>query len=294
MLWAGETAQPGGQGAVEREWRLPTGEMHLVVRLGETPLRLYDYPGDPVGRTVGRLIVAGTRATPYLADISRPVRSLGVQLRPGAAELLLGATAEELAGRHTALDDLWGGAAADLRDRLLEARHPDAQLDLLEAMLAARLPAADGLHPAVRHALARLGATDDVGAVVRETGYSHRHLVAMFRRQVGLTPKLYCRVLRFQRALDHLVATPEMSLVELALEAGYSDQAHLNRDFTALAGVSPGRYRRLAPVHRGHVPVVSRPPGRPATQVKFVQERAARSWQTQPHQRAQGDDDANS
>jgi AraC-like DNA-binding protein len=90
-----------------------------------------------------------------------------------------------------------------------------------------------------------------VAAAGRASGRSHRSFVELFRRAVGLTPKRYCRVRRFQRAL----ALPRGSLGALALAAGYSDQAHFTREFRALAGLTPGEYRRRAPERAHHVPV---------------------------------------
>ena len=92
-------------------------------------------------------------------------------------------------------------------------------------------------------------------AVVDESGYSHRQFIALFRRAVGLAPKVYCRVLRLQRALVRLAARPDASLVELAMDAGYSDQPHLNRDFRELAGMAPGQYRDRSPSFSHHVPI---------------------------------------
>ncbi|HJQ83469.1 MAG TPA: helix-turn-helix domain-containing protein, partial [Candidatus Binatia bacterium] len=94
--------------------------------------------------------------------------------------------------------------------------------------------------------------------VVDETGYSHRRFIALFRDAVGLPPKLYCRVLRFQEALRLLVVRPPRPLADVALAAGYSDQPHLNREFRELAGVSPSEYRAAAPASLLHVPVPAR------------------------------------
>jgi AraC-like DNA-binding protein len=138
---------------------------------------------------------------------------------------------------------------------LSEAHSASDRLDVLEAALTARLPRACGINPLVAHALARFGASCRVGDVVREVGYSHRHFTALFRETVGLRPKPYCRLLRFGRALDQLTAEPEIAWADLAADRGYADQAHFNREFREFAGVSPGRYRRLAPVHPRHVPV---------------------------------------
>jgi AraC-like DNA-binding protein len=90
--------------------------------------------------------------------------------------------------------------------------------------------------------------------VVGESGCSHRTFIALFRRAVGLTPKRYCRVLRFRRALQD-TAAGSGSLADLAAAAGYRDQAHFNRDFREFAGVTPGEYCRASPRAPHHLPI---------------------------------------
>jgi AraC-like DNA-binding protein len=233
--------------------------MHLVFRLTEHPLRLFDGVESLAGRAIGLAVVGGVRASVYVRDVSEPVRSVGAQLHPGASDLLFGVPAGELAGRHTALEDLWGEFAGEARERLLEADGPERQLELLESLLAARLPRVRALHPAVAHALEWLGPCANVGDVVRQAGWSHRRFIALFRSATGLTPKLYCRLLRFQDAIRRIAANPKASWVDVALEAGYSDQPHLNREFREFAGLTPGEYRALSPPQSHHVPV--RPAG---------------------------------
>ena len=246
-LWASEgEPAPGG-----RERVLPTGAVHVAVRLDQ-PLRVFDAIDAARPRTIGRAVIGGARAAPYIRDVSLATRSVGAQLRPGAAALLLGTSGRALAGRHIGLDDVWGAAATELCDRLAAARGPAQQLDCLEAALLARLPRVRGVHPAVAHALARFAAGDDIATVVDDVGYSHRRFIALFDDAVGLTPKLYCRVQRMSRAIAQIGRLP---LAQLAARMGYSDQAHLTRELRALIGLSPGEYRALAPLASHHVPV---------------------------------------
>lgn len=254
ILWALDQSDPSRPVAAHRERVLPTGDMHLAFRLSDHPLRLVDDIDDPVAHSVGHMVVGGARASFYVRELSGPVRSVGAQLHPGAGELLFGAPADELAGRHTPLEDLWGPSAAEARERLIGAGTPERQLDVLQALLAARLPTVRGLHPAVAHALGRFRTTANVRQVVKESGYSHRRFIELFRRTLGLTPKLYCRVLRFQEALERGAAT-RASLVAVALDAGYSDQAHFNREFLEFAGVTPGEYREISPAFTHHVAI---------------------------------------
>ena len=188
MLWL---ADQSGSPNAPREHVIPTGEMHLVLRLSDHPLRLFDDDADAVGRIVGTSIVAGPRSTFHVKDVSMPVQSVGVQIYPWAAEPLFGAPPDELAGRHLTLDDLWGGAAQPLRERLQEARGPEARLALLDDVLAERLARVPRVHPAAAEAIERFRTTSSVHEVVRASGYSHRALVAIFRRAVGITPKRY-------------------------------------------------------------------------------------------------------
>jgi AraC-like DNA-binding protein len=85
-----------------------------------------------------------------------------------------------------------------MRDELAELSSPEERLDAFERMLADRLPVVRGLHPAVARALQQFGAANTIREVVRQSGYSHRRFITLFSRAVGLTPKTYCRVLRFQ------------------------------------------------------------------------------------------------
>ena len=256
-LWATNAPQSAQLATQMRERVLPTGAAHVAFRLSDEPLRVHADIADASGSTLAPAVVGGARTRFYLRSGSDPVGSVGAQLRPGAAECLVGVPAGELTGRHVPLSDLWGGAADRTRTQLLEAGSPERQLDLFEAVLTARLSRLRALHPAVAEALARFRTTSDVRAAVRATGYSHRRVVELFRAGVGLSPKRYCRIQRFQRALDRFAAAPRAAWTDVAAASGYSDQSHLHREFREFAGVTPGEYRRLAPRFPNHVPVPS-------------------------------------
>lgn len=241
-----------------REHVVPTGRMHIVLRLSNDPLRLFDDEQDRDGHAVSTMVVGGARARFYIRDVSTPLCSVGAMLRPGAAEVLFGVHAGELAGRHTALEDLWGPRAVSMRDELAELSSPEERLDVFECMLADRLPVVRGLHPVVAHALQRFGAANAIHDVVRQSGYSHRRFIVLFSRAVGLTPKTYCRVLRFQHALRRAGTGGLPTLIDVAMASGYSDQSHFNREFREFTGVTPTEYRSGAARAPHHVFVGSR------------------------------------
>jgi AraC-like DNA-binding protein len=207
-------------------------------------------------------VVGGARAAFYTKDTTQPALSVGVQLKAGAAEALFGASAAEFTGRHVALTDLWGRSAARMRDRLIAACDPERRLAVLETVLSERLPEITALHPAVAGALEDFETSVNIRDAVRRSGYSHRRFVVLFRRAIGLAPKAYTRVLRFQRVLPEGAATANArgaaSWADLAIRAGYSDQSHFIREFREFAGVTPEDYRRAAPDASHHVAIAAR------------------------------------
>lgn len=239
---------------MERELVLPSASMRIVFRLAQ-PLRVFANLGDVQGRTVGHDIVGGIRTQAHIRDVSLPSLSIGAELRPGTGALLLGVSADELASRHLPLADLWGAEVERIREKLLEASQPALQLDVLESALLLRAANIPRVPPGIAHAVARITQQDDIADVVADSGCSHRHFIALFRRSVGLTPKLYARIVRFQAALQHAGAGRAQPWAGLALEAGYSDQAHLVREFRAFSGLSPLEYERLRGPFKNHVPL---------------------------------------
>lgn len=253
VVWASAGGTPPPS---DRELVLPTGGLHLVLRLEEEPLRVFGGLRDPAGATVGTAVIGGARTASYLRDISTPVASVGALLRPGAAAFLIGAPAIDFSHRHTPLEDAWGHAAVDrLRTRLAETADASCRLDLFEAALIDRISGLRRIDPRVAHALAAFDLGTSVAVVARDLDISHRHFTQLFRTAVGLAPKSWCRLRRFGRALDRLAGEPEIAWAELAAAEGYADQAHFTREFRAFAGLAPGDYRRRAPRNARHVPL---------------------------------------
>lgn len=257
-LWSC-AAEPAGEAQARIERLLPSGLMHLVLRLDEAPVRLLRSLDDAQGEPLADALVAGARTAPYLKRLQGRSASVGATLLPGAAQWLFGVDADELSGRHLPLEALLGTAARGLRERLVEAADVDARIALFEAWLLARRPPAPG--PA--SALARLlRQSPSVGAAVRASGLSHRRFERQFRQAAGLNPKAWQRVRRFQRAVNALAAREGPAPADLAAALGYSDQSHLVREFRAMAGLTPGRFRALAPEEPNHLRVPP-PPGTP-------------------------------
>jgi AraC-like DNA-binding protein len=228
---------------------LPSGTIEMVFNLRDEEIRIYDPSRlDRVKRLSGAA-VSGTYGSFFVIDTLVHASMLGVHFRPGGAFPFLGMPACEMADTHVDLATLWGPSAAELRERLCLAVTPEERFSLLETALVRRLRQPPRRHGAVSFALDVFERADmevSVRAVAQRVGLSQRRFIQVFAAEVGLTPKLYGRVRRFQRArrLVGKAAAPDWA--GIAAACGYFDQSHLIRDFRAFSGLSPTAYLRQA------------------------------------------------
>ena len=156
--------------------------------------------------------------------------------------LFLGRPLAELTNRGIALEDIFGSDANRLTSELHDAPTWEARFDLLDREIASRIalarrPASEVLCTWKR--IVESSGLVTIRSLVEETGWSQKHLISQFREHIGLAPKMFARVMRFGSAVDRLRRKEHASLTELALDCGYYDQAHFDRDFRAFAGVTP-------------------------------------------------------
>ncbi len=255
MFWYSHGYVPGHG----RDRIMPCGNCGMILNLRENQCRVYDRENPSQCRTSSGISVVGPGTEYFVIDTAEQYSVVGVEFRPGGAFSILGPP-EELHGRHVSLEDIWGAEAADLRIQVLEAATPEKMFCVLERAFLARVGPEVEVHPAVRFALGRFHAApagDTVAEVKNAIGLSPRRFVQVFREQVGLNPKLYCRVRRFRQVLAAIGAGRPVEWSRVAMDAGYFDQAHFIHDFKAFSGVSPRAYVASRPIgkYRNHVPM---------------------------------------
>ena len=222
----------------------PNGAMALVIHL-KKPTVTYFIDNEP--STIRVPLLAGPFTRSFETDPSQSTAVIGILFRPGAARMFFPIAPQELHNFDIALSELCPAAAERLLNDLCSAPDEPAQLLVVEQYLTRQLSNAAPIHPAVRYAvqqLSRAGGVRSVRKLQLDTGLSHTRFIHLFRQHVGLTPKLFCRVRRFNAMLDQIKRGVPVSWAELAADCGYFDQAHLIRDFRAFAGITPLEYSR--------------------------------------------------
>src|SRR5262249_15492653 len=219
LLWQYDGSAPAAAHHVERV--LPNGRFQIIIDL-----------------TTGDASISGLRSRAVTIDTAAIGPVVGVVFKPGGARGFVDVPSNEFFDERVPLDAVWGSRCTMLNHRLSEAVTAQERLAALEsALLEARRGAADdrfALHPCVADALAhlrRLARMRTVSDISREVGVSRRRLSQLFDEQVGMTPKLYCRLLRFRDVVRRIAAGGRIDWADVAAAGGYYDQAHLAHEF---------------------------------------------------------------
>lgn len=216
---------------------LPNGRVEILVNLGES-YRIIKGAGTEVLRAAW---IGGLLTSPQV--IEQPARQnvLGIRMRPGAAFALLAMPMRELTGFQVTLHDVIGDAASELAERCAEAGSVSQVFSRAARWVADRVREAPAVDPAIAWSVARIeeqGGAVPIGELRERTGLSKTRLAASFRDQIGAAPKLYARLIRFGRVTEKLQRGAG-SLVDVAIDAGFYDQPHMNAEFRELGGLSP-------------------------------------------------------
>ncbi|WP_231618469.1 helix-turn-helix domain-containing protein [Nonomuraea sp. SBT364] len=195
-----------------------------------------------------RAVVAGLHLDAAELRQEGGTRGVWLTLSPLGAGALLGVPASALSGQVADLADV-APAMADLPERLAACRSwPQRRALVEDALVAGRARHEKNIGgQELRATLAALSRADRVQEAARLLGCSRRHLSGTVRTALGVTPKEYQRLLRFEAARGGLVAAARAgtgSLAAVAAASGFADQAHLTREWRAMAGCTPTEWLR--------------------------------------------------
>ena len=243
-----------GRFAHSSELALPSGTVQLLVNLDQDRIRCGAHRSSGAG-------LQGPFTRPTLIDPADQREIVWVAFRFGGSYPFFPVDAGETQDLLIDLADLWGPVS--LRDRLLAAPTVPGKLRAVEELLVARAIRPLDPDPAVAVAAAALHRGATVREVADRLGWTPRWLGRRFGSRVGLAPKRFARIRRFQRLLRARLAAADGATDgdwgRLAARCGYHDQAHMIHEFRELSGITPGGYRPRSAEEPNHVPVSTSP-----------------------------------
>ena len=230
MRGRGPAAMPDGHRI------LPDGSMEFVFQLGDP---FFERRPDGRWRKQPHLLLVGQMERRTDIKPSGVIHTAGIHFHPAGVSAFVAGDLGRFVNRIVPLALALGGDLAAVAARLRTARTPERRVAILEDFLRIRRrPHDEAMADASRRLLEATDAVD-IEAMAREFGLSDRQFRRRFEAAVGLGPKRFARIVRFQRVFEQRLEHDARAWSEVALDCGYYDQAHFNRDFRAFAGVRP-------------------------------------------------------
>jgi AraC-like DNA-binding protein len=220
------------------------GPVATVIVCFQAPLDIA-WPTEPGSRTSQWCLASGLHTRPALIRTHGGQHGIQLGLTPLGCRVLLGTPLAELAHALAGHADLPHGIPEALHDELAGEPSWPRRLARLERHLlaAARASRADVADDLARGwaMLGQRGGRVRTAELARELGWSRRNLLTRFRAEFGLPPSELARIHRLGTAMG--LARAGGRWAQVAADAGYADQAHLIREFVAMAGQTPTQWR---------------------------------------------------
>jgi AraC-like DNA-binding protein len=237
---------------------LPDGEVQLIFDLTDEPQYVYDNETLKEIQQCRYAWFSGFRTGPISIPSGKESEMIIVQFKKGKAYSFLTEPMYNLTNVVADAELVIKADILNIRERLLEAKTPSQKLHLLEKHFLGNFLNQLHENALIDFAVSRIAASPDqcsIREISEKAGYSQKHLIHSFKKYVGVTPKEFLKVMRFQQAIRQIESQVEVNWPAIAYECGYYDQCHFIADFRQFSGFTPSEYVRQRGEYPNYVPV---------------------------------------
>jgi AraC-like DNA-binding protein len=242
-----------GRPHYSREKVLPNGAIELIINLGSYH-KVIDRNDSRRFEVFRNCWIAGMQEEYIIIGAFDESDLIGIRFQQGGAYPFLSLPMVELTNRVVESDQILGAFVAQLREQLMETNSAADRLLIIETMLMKRIGQKEP-DPLAEYVSQKLRERPDrsIAELSRSAGVSDKHLIAIFKKNVGVTPKFLARIFRFQKVLGLVKDLDRVNWTEIAYHCNYFDQAHLIKDFYALSGSKPSEYLKNRDEDENHI-----------------------------------------
>jgi AraC-like DNA-binding protein len=228
-----------------REKILPDGAIELIFDLDPEPKTIFASEDSTKFRTVRKAWISGERTRYLIIGAARNQSMVGIRFRPAGAYPFFGFPISELSDWVTELDLIWGTLVDEIREQLQAIESPELRLLRLESILLQQAKRSLEPNRLITFAVHQLQHSPQFLAIrdlANQIGITQKHLISQFEKVVGLRPKSFARVCKFQKVVNLIEQQKELEWAAVAADCGYYDQAHFIHEFQAFSGLNPSAY----------------------------------------------------
>lgn len=222
---------------------LPDGNTEIIIDLTDTPKFIYDNENLKEIQACHNAWASGVRTEYITLPSGRDMEMFIIYFKKGMAYPLFPVPMNEISDTVLDSDLLWGMEFAFLREAILE--NIEKKFETVEEFLLKNFRSQPNINECVSYAVERIVNQPDqlsLGKLYEEIGYSRKHFIDLFKQHVGITPKAYLKIMRFQKTVIEIETQKEIDWVLIANDCGFYDQAHFINDFKLFSGFTPEEY----------------------------------------------------
>lgn len=237
---------------------LPNGDTEILIDFNDTPQFIYDNNSLKEIQACNHVWASGVRTEPITIPSGNGATMMVIAFKKGMSAPFFPFPMEEISDSVVDADLIWGNGFGELRERLQAEKRVERRFELLEGFLLKMFASKLDVNPCVEFAINEMTHRPDSLSIAwmnEQIGYSQKHFTEMFRRNIGVTPKAYLKIMRFQKAIRTIDAASEIEWDMIAQDCGFYDQAHFINDFKHFSGFTPERYSKIHTNYQNYIPV---------------------------------------
>ncbi len=237
---------------------LPNGDTEILIDFHDTPQYVYDNNTLKEIQACNHVWASGLRTEPITIPSGNGAAMMVISFKKGRSAPFFPFPMEEIRDSVVDADLIWGSDFGDLRESLLDEKDIDQRFLMVEGFLLSKFRSKLNLDPCVAFALGEMIERPDqtnIATMNAKIGYSQKHFGAMFKKQIGVTPKSFLKIMRFQKAVRTIDAATEIDWTTIAHDCGFYDQAHFINDFKQFSGFTPEQYSKIHTNYLNYIPV---------------------------------------
>lgn len=236
---------------------LPDGSVDLLIDLTESPKKLFHDEDGKSFSTLKKSWISGMKTNYILIDAS-VTNMIGVHFKPGGCYPFMQFPMVELNDLTIELDRIWGNDATTIRETILSEACIDKRFSILENYFLQKGKNKMENHALVHYSVNQLATSPQmwtIKSLSAKTGITQKHLITLFKKYVGLSPKMFSRIYKFQKVIQLIEQQKKIDWSMLAYECGYFDQAHFIKEFQAFSGINPAAYLEKRGPYLNYLPI---------------------------------------
>lgn len=237
---------------------LPDGNVEILIDMNDAPQYIYDNTTLKEVQACHRVWASGVRTEAISIPSGRGASMMVLAFKRGMAYPFFPVPMDEISDCVLDADLLWGRDFGFLRERILQNRHSAAKFRIVEDFMIKKFLSKMVINPCVEYAVREIVDQPDqikLGELNQKIGYSQKHFIDLFKRHVGITPKAYLKIMRFQKAVNEIERQKKIDWTDISLDCGFYDQSHFINDFKLFSGFTPEEYSKLHMDYLNYIPV---------------------------------------